>query len=669
MGRLGWAPQSSSSAHVVPAVVAAPPLVPPPSSESPSLVVGLPPGFGRGGAALAVGGGISALTWLGRRNRRQVRALARASAAAPALAASPSAARPRRQEVDSDASPSSSSRRGHRRCKPPSLRVHFLYATPLVRPGSSLERLPPLSWEAEAEAVRSALGIGEADEGWSDEASDPGAAAGSLRASAEQGSRAELEVTAATVEVLSRLATKPPAVRADQTWWHIAAHSDTEGRLILEDEDGGPRPVSMAALAFSSPVPPLGVLVLACAGEQAGRALLASGASFAVVACGPLRDLTARTFTSHFYRRLFCAASGSCALQGGESLSASRVRFAFRAAQEMLRTSTSSALRAEASQLALLERGTDGSAAIAVSTPRRASASAWKPVAMTGCDLPLASLAEEVPQLLEAVSECESEEGGSSLGSTAPPQDCEDFVGRGEELQKLLQLFGAPGGRRLFVLHGPSGSGKSALGAELCRFATAPGRRFAPVRGYRQRLAYVSLRAPCQSADEGSLAACARLAVRVAAGSLAYATGRVCLLVDHADSELGWRDELVPELLDRYPQLCLLLMRRSPLYRLESDGGERWKPVNLALGPLPDVEATQLFLKRLHRPLFEWDFQQGAPSRAKAEEPLLPDETLLRRLAELPALTACNGLPRQVARLAAEVTWELPSLLELQPSQ
>ena len=36
-----------------------------------------------------------------------------------------------------------------------------------------------------------------------------------------------------------------------------------------------------------------------------------------------------------------------------------------------------------------------------------------------------------------------------------PHEDCEDFVGRGAEMQQLLQILGATNGRRLVVLHGP----------------------------------------------------------------------------------------------------------------------------------------------------------------------------------------------------------------------
>lgn len=57
-----------------------------------------------------------------------------------------------------------------------------------------------------------------------------------------------------------------------------------------------------------------------------------------------------------------------------------------------------------------------------------------------------------------------------------PDEDCEDFVGRGQELQQLLQILGATKGRRLVVLHGPCGMGKSAIGIDLIASALYCGR-------------------------------------------------------------------------------------------------------------------------------------------------------------------------------------------------
>ncbi|CAE7536356.1 RDH14 [Symbiodinium sp. CCMP2456] len=460
------------------------------------------------------------------------------------------------------------------------------------------------------------------------------------------------------------------------SWWHIAAHSEPgTGRLILEDEDGAPQVVSMAAQLFTCQTPPLGVSILACAGEQAGRALLSAGASFAVVSSGELRDTTARIFASHFYRRLQSACAMSSEPSGnlklGESF-ASQVRLAFGVAREALQTATNPAVRVEARKLLLLERGLEK---VPSATSRRSLADCWMPVAMSSEILPGARAAmaktgmedEASTSAEDNAGEMIAEDSASSLSTSSKetfPQDCEDFVGRSADLQRLLQILGTSGGRRLVILHGPNGAGKSALGAELCRFATSPGRKFAPVKGNR-RLAFVSLQDPGRGSDADTAAACARLSIFAAAAGLGSPKSfegrlvRTCLVVDDAEERLGWRDEFVPELLDKHPQLCILLLRRSPLYRLAGDGGERWKPVNITLGPLPEMEAAQLFLQRLHRPIFPTDLSRDSE---KAGEPLRPTEELLRRMTELPALAACKGFPRKVVRLAAEVTWELPSL-------
>jgi len=338
---------------------------------------------------------------------------------------------------------------------------------------------------------------------------------------------------------------------------------------------------------------------------------------------------------------------------------------AFRAAKEALKTASNKTIQSDVDQLLLLEKGS-----VPHATPLGRSCNPWIPVAISpetpGQNKHVADI--EAPKIPNA-DDLDAEDDPMALpelpmsicSSKSLPQDCEDFLGRGVDLQRLLQQLGAPRGRRVIILHGPCGIGKSAISAELCRFATAPGRRFAPVKG-KHRLAYVSLQNSKLDSETGT-EACAHLSIFAAAAGLA-SNGRACLLIDRAEKQFGWRDEFVPEILDKHPQLCLLITRRSPLYRLDGEGGDRWKPVNIALGPLPDVEAAQLFLQRLHRPLFPLDLW---PAAKAAAEPLRPNEDLLRRIASLPQIVACGGLPRLVVRLAAEVTWELPSLLDLQP--
>jgi len=531
-----------------------------------------------------------------------------------------------------------------------------------------------------------------------------------------------LNASVATADALSRLGTAPLDPSGGFDWWHISAHTEPQtGRLILEDDDGSAHPVPAAAASVTVLRPPLGALVLACASQSIGSMLLQCGALFALVAVGPLLDAAARTFTTHFYRVLLAGWPGSGNTgqnaDGPWRPESMAVRAAFRVARDVLRSASRADLRAEASKLVLLEPNSLGQmlptippALPALALPCDALAKFEKPDfpgerhtrkarALSTCLLPSHTAIPPLPWGLraqeETVAEIHSPEAvrsssSRSLRSTASievgaPEDCEDFVGRAPELLALMKLLGSQG-RRLAVLHGSEGIGKSALCAEFCRFAAAPGRRFSAVRArneqpsqhWRQRLAFVSLRGLArtdQPGAEGDAAASgAREALMAGAASLrlgggAGATGsRACLVVDHAEPELGWQDSLAAELLTAHPNLCLLLVRRSPLYRLEGSGGDRWKPVNVELTALSAHHAAQVFLRRVHRPLTEDDFtsanDRSSPRRLPAP-PLQQREPLLQRLATHPLLAAGRGNPRRVVRLASAVTPQLASLYDV----
>ncbi|CAK0887801.1 unnamed protein product [Prorocentrum cordatum] len=251
------------------------------------------------------------------------------------------------------------------------------------------------------------------------------------------------------------------------------------------------------------------------------------------------------------------------------------------------------------------------------------------------------------------------EEPGGAL------EDCEDFVGRAWELRWLLRLLGAAGGRRVVVLHGAWGSGKSALAAEFCRYAAAPGRRFSDVRapggeGRQKRLALVSLQ---DAGGAGAEARASRLLQTAAAGLCSGSPAdSACLVVDQAEEHLGWHDALAAELLQGNPWLHLLLVRSQPVYKLE--GTDRWKPQNFGLPPLSGDEGARLFLSRVHRPLTELDFDAAAPGQHLPGAPLSRD-VLIPRLADHPLIIACLGNPRRLVNLAARVTFELPSVRDL----
>lgn len=711
MARIGWLPQTGSRTNYQPAVVDPAP-VPTKGGHSGVASVSNLPRLGHGGAALAALGGLGAITLVrqsrskriggagrraGRANR-SVQVSRRSSTAVTPRAAtsggysSPATvtstvdlstlplvlvpvpvASPQRPVVDKQEAfaqtPTSVESR------PAALHVHFLYASPICRP-SSAERLPPLTWQAEWQAVSDALrhSSGDLD-------CEPG----DVSVRAMSCSRARFEVTAATVDSISRLATAPPVPPGTRSWWHIAAHSEPEtGDLVLEDDDGGAHPIPVSVLSSGIVRPPLGALVLACRGERAGAALLAGGASFVVIARGQLRDVTARVFARHFYRSLL---AGWPEMPSHAAAEGRAVRAAFRAAKEALSSSTCMMTKREAFQLTLMERQafTEPSPAPVVFTvpavlQNRQSSKSTVSTEEADSESPTAatSSTDSSNAFLLDVEDFEAPEEGSiaRVGVAAEyPEDCEDFVGRGAELLQLMRLLGPPEGRRLVVVHGQSGIGKSALGAEFLSFAASPGRRFSPVAG-RPRLAFISLSTiKGEELAEGSLRPrCRDLLRNAVSGLLDSHRGRVCLVVDHAELECGWRNGLAAELLHLYPSLCLLLLRRSPLHRLADDAedsedvgfGDRWKPVNTELGPLLPVEAVHLFLRRVHRPLFPEDLKPSSgvspPTRG---EPLRPTPELMQQLAVLLPIAECGGNPRRLARLASQVTWSLPSLLSL----
>lgn len=617
------------------------------------------------------------------------------------------------------------------------LQVDFLHASPICD-GASSERLPQLNVQAEYAAITDAL----------------------RHVGPSGGTRPSIRV--ATVEAISRMTAVARHTPEQCSWWHICAHSDAaSGRLILEDEDGCAHPVAMTAQLFGggrsggsppellqsrsqpqaqalrgqvSAAPrnnsglnngmPLGALVLACGSEPIGHALLECGTKFALVSLGPMLDDAARLFTVHFYRVLL--ALWPRAPLAGAFPSAhleARVRSAVLAAVDAGRASLKAAaradIRAEEHKLRLLEASPAagqrpcqprGPSNVGCSPARNpVSGNAEGDGANHGGAFNERDSGASAPHL-NHLSQNPFQAANAALHQHGRPEECEDFVGRAPEFRVLARILGSQG-RRLMILHGPAGIGKSAICAEFCRFMSTPGRRFSAWRGASaggtagltaqeltagegaqrvQRLTFVSLRSVSLGALEGgtnstmtthggSLAQAARCALWRAARamlegapsdgarqapSLALAPGpedpcRACLVIDDAEVCYGWQDAIAEELLASYPSLSLLLVRRRPLYRLP--GCDRWKPVNLEVPPLPIINLCKLFMRRVHRPLTEADFQgPGAEG-----EPLRLSEALMRRVAEHPAIVACRGMPSRAVQLAAAVTPQLPSMLLL----
>lgn len=513
------------------------------------------------------------------------------------------------------------------------LRVRFLYASPLVAgPGPAHGKvMSPIRWQEESAAVQDAFQRCR------------GTAGGSL------------VVSVATLDVLSQIGSEAPAPGGGRDWWHISAHCDSDtGQLVFEDGLGAAHLLPTAALGVALRRPPLGAVLLACSSEQAGRRLVEGGVAFVLATAGPILDSTALLFTTHFYRLLFAGLT-EAARAPPAALERAAVRGAFEAALALLRSAPGLAPQTDADSIVLLE----GPGVRGFPDDAPAPGPGRSPPDWTSFGRLPSSASSVGPGRSAAWAAATGEEPCGAL------EDCEDFVGRSWELLWLLRQLGATGGRRVVVLHGAWGSGKSALAAEFRRFAAAPGRRFSDVRapggeGREKRLAFVSLR----GAGGAGAEATARRLLQAAAAGLCWGSPAesACLVVDQAEEHFGWRDALAVELLQGSPWLHLLLVRRQPLYRLE--GTDRWKPQNFGLPPLSSDEGARLFLRRVHRPLTELDFDSTAPGQHLPGAPLSRD-VLIPRLADHPLIIACLGNPRRLVNLAARVTCELPSVRDL----
>ena len=93
------------------------------------------------------------------------------------------------------------------------------------------------------------------------------------------------------------------------------------------------------------------------------------------------------------------------------------------------------------------------------------------------------------------------------------------------------------------------------------------------------------------------------------------------------------------------------------------------KVVRYKLGPLRDVDAAALFLRRIHRPLYPRDFRRPQGPNAlsgeveeKEEEKLMvkPDE-----MASHPLIRLLHGNPQNIISWASSVTDRLPTIWTL----
>lgn len=303
----------------------------------------------------------------------------------------------------------------------------------------------------------------------------------------DSSSRVRLSVGVATSSSLSRVISRARGDRQGLLL-HLSAHvvnDEAKGvGLVLEDAAGAHHVIwreeleeSLGARERSLEHVSL-VFLSTCWSEDLAQVFIESGVRHVIAVRTQVLDTAARRFAHHFY----------FALGYGESLLA-----AWEGARQALRIDPNPKIKASADLFVLF--GQYGAESATLESLSRVGA----------LEAPCPLRGFEDASLFEAVQ--------------APlPNRVEDFLGRAEEIHRILRTF--EGGRRACVVHGPPGVGKTALCMELAHFAGSPGRLFsygvAFVRFHREDLLGI-----LEAAEEGleELAASLQMPLRPASGS------------------------------------------------------------------------------------------------------------------------------------------------------
>lgn len=268
------------------------------------------------------------------------------------------------------------------------------------------------------------------------------------------------------------------------------------------------------------------------------------------------------------------------------------------------------------------------------------------------------------------------------------PPRAEDFIGRSGTMCEILSNFASCEGvasRRVCLVSGPEGIGKSACAVELAHFAAAPGRLFSggvifvSLRGRENPASVLETIADCIRAhvlpDTHAVAATPEYLdlpsqLWLAGQQLERRRGRRLLILDDGAGALRASPEVrqaLGGLLERTRRLCLVAFARERLY--ESLG--QCKCVNIVLPALGATEAARLFLRRVHRPLRAPDLDPAGAALAApvgyggAGAALAGDAALVGRLAAHPLLRQLGGNPGRVTASSQQVTPDLRSLFDL----
>jgi len=429
---------------------------------------------------------------------------------------------------------------------------------------------------------------------------------------------------------------------------HVVKTPDQGTGLVLENGHGGLHVLYRSQLeellAGGRQLEGLPVVVLnSCWSEGLAELFVESGCRHVIATRGQVPDSAARAFTHQFY---FALGSQQSVLASWES------------AQQVLRHDPNPRLLASADLFVLFGQRNARSVTLHGLRPEDGSPYDSSPSSRAQNSVPV-----EFPQ-----ESCD-----------LPPR-VEDFVGRSSVLCEILSHFDVSGGgpgRRVCVVTGPEGIGKSAVATELAHFASSPGRMFSRCIFFAKIVkgseALVALADCVRSAalpqdpvppEAGTGPVPTEQAVRSqlqrAFAHYERQGNRPLLVIDDAAGVTGaspkaWHT--LGALLDATQRLCILLFSRRRIY--ESLGN--FKCVNVQLGALSNLEVAQLFLKRIHRPLLPRDLKRGSPG-AKA---ISGTSEVLAELAAHPLLGGLGGNPRLVRAMSQRVTPEVESLFDL----
>eukprot|EP00403_Amphidinium_massartii_P007108 CAMPEP_0178376658 /NCGR_PEP_ID=MMETSP0689_2-20121128/3515_1 /TAXON_ID=160604 /ORGANISM="Amphidinium massartii, Strain CS-259" /LENGTH=723 /DNA_ID=CAMNT_0019996685 /DNA_START=185 /DNA_END=2355 /DNA_ORIENTATION=- len=530
------------------------------------------------------------------------------------------------------------------------------------------------------------------------------------QAIADSQANVQLNVGVATVPSLSKFLTLARTRR--RLMLHLSAHTTGEDKrlgLVLEDHRGNPHVLSRENLedilsTHEEALQNISLLFLsACRSEALAQLFVEYGVCHVICVHARVLDSAARCFAEHFY----------LALAVGKSL-----RAAFEGARSALRHHPNSDFAQFAEHFTFY--GQHGAEKETLDTMCIASSS----VSLRSTPMDSLSLGAAFPDQRSPLSR-DFESAEKLLAMKLPPR-VDPFLGRSHAIAHILENFAATNGRRVCVIHGPAGIGKTSLGIEVARFAAMPGRLFSCgvmfVRIdtadalrlcetiYQQLEQLVERVVPSArfgygvggGGAAGALSS-RSLSSAISASSLgtsylgeeqqqcpAYTLpGRIrhllhllksrrssnrslLVLVDEVGLVSSSSDvrQMLGELLEQADLLSILVCSRAPIYPSMSHKLCDARVMNFELPGLSPLDSANLFLQRIHRRLAPEDFPGTAAGATISALPPVTQqkEWAVRQLIGPPChplLQRLRGNPGHISAVAAQVTPGGPTLLDL----